>query len=66
MECYDIQETPEPEQETKINIDKDKTFNKLKQLQELIKKESALKELCKLFNKKIIDHSHSKQRRYNK
>ena len=52
MEFYDIQETPEPEQETKINIDKDKTFNKLKQLQELIKKESALKELCKLFNNK--------------
>ena len=52
MEFYDIQETPEPEQETKINIDKDKTFNKLKQLQELIKKESALKELCKSFNNK--------------
>jgi len=47
MEYYVIQETPEPEQESKINIDRDKTFNKLKQLQELIKKESALNELCK-------------------
>ena len=27
--------------------DKDKTFNKLKELQALIKKESALNELCK-------------------
>ena len=27
--------------------DKDKTFNRLKELQELIKKESALNELCK-------------------
>ena len=33
------------------NIPKDKTFNKLRDLQSLIKKESALKELCKkLFN----------------
>ena len=30
--------------------DDDKTFNKLKELQTLIKKESALKELCKKFN----------------
>jgi len=29
------------------NIPKDKTFNKLRDLQSLIKKESALKELCK-------------------
>ena len=27
--------------------DKDKTFNRLKELQSLIKKESALNELCK-------------------
>ena len=27
--------------------DNDKTFNRLKQLQDLLKKESALKELCK-------------------
>ena len=27
--------------------DNDKTFNRLKELQKLIKKESALKELCK-------------------
>ena len=31
----------------------DKTFIRLKQLQDLIKKESTLKELCK--NKKIIN-----------
>lgn len=30
------------------NIDKDKTFNKLKEIQELLKKESALNDLCKL------------------
>jgi hypothetical protein len=28
-------------------INKDKTFNRLKELQILVKKESALKELCK-------------------
>ena len=36
-----IQITPEN------NNDNDKTFNKLKDLQTLLKKESALKELCK-------------------
>ena len=30
-----------------INYSNDKTFNKLRDLQSLIKKESALKELCK-------------------
>ena len=30
------------------SLDSDKTFNKLKELQSLLKKESALKELCKL------------------
>ena len=30
--------------------DDDKTFNRLKELQTLIKKESALKELCMKFN----------------
>ena len=30
---------------------KDKNFNKLRNLQKLIRKESALKELCKLNNK---------------
>jgi hypothetical protein len=30
-----------------INPDEDKTFNRLKELQALLKKESALKELCK-------------------
>ena len=28
-------------------VDKDKTFNKLKEIQDLIKKESALNGLCK-------------------
>ena len=36
-----IQITPEN------NNDNDKTFNRLKDLQTLLKKESALKELCK-------------------
>ena len=30
--------------------DIDKTFNKLKELQSLLKKESALKELCKKYH----------------
>lgn len=30
-----------------ISSNKDKTFNKLRKLQKLIKKEAALKELCK-------------------
>lgn len=29
------------------NIDKDKTFNKLKEIQDLLKKESSLNDLCK-------------------
>jgi len=33
--------------ETPGNLDKDITFDKLKELQELLYKESALKELCK-------------------
>ena len=33
--------------ETESIQDKDKTFNRLKELQALIKKESALNELCK-------------------
>ena len=43
MEYYqiqgDTQETPEP--------DEDKTFKKLKNIQTILKKELALKELCK-------------------
>ena len=38
-----------PNNEQSLNIDK--TFNKLKELQLLLKKESALKELCKYKNK---------------
>ena len=34
---------------TPLDTSDDKTFNKLKELQALIKKESALKELCKKF-----------------
>ena len=30
-----------------LPLDNDKTFNRLKELQTLVKKESALKELCK-------------------
>ena len=49
------------------NIDKDKTFNKLKEIQDLLKKESSLVDLCKfriyLFLKK---YSLSCQRRCNK
>ena len=33
------------------NQQTDKTFNRLKELQLLLKKESALKELCKKINK---------------
>ena len=50
MEEYHIQETPEPEEEKKIV--KDKTFNRLKNIQSLLKKEVALNELCKF--KEII------------
>ena len=49
MEQYNkiVQETDE---KTPEESNKDKTFNKLKELQTLLKKESALKELCmKLF-----------------
>ena len=30
-----------------VKIDKDKTFNRLKEIQALLKKESSLNELCK-------------------
>ena len=33
--------------EPKMLVDKDKTFNKLKEIQSLLKKESSLNELCK-------------------
>ena len=36
---------------SKTIIDKDKTFNKLKEIQSLLKKESSLSDLCK----KIIE-----------
>ena len=39
------------ETNSKTIIDKDKTFNKLKEIQSLLKKESSLSDLCK----KIIE-----------
>ncbi len=33
--------------EPEMIVDKDKTFNKLKEIQSLLKKESSLNELCK-------------------
>ena len=43
--------TPKPASSPNINntdaSDNDKTFNRLKELQVLLKKESSLKELCK-------------------
>ena len=45
-------ETPEtPNIINNQSTNTDKTFNRLKELQILLKKESALKELCKLKNK---------------
>ena len=44
----DIDESSTKKSEINDNINKDKTFNKLKEIQELLKKESALNDLCKL------------------
>ena len=46
------------EEDTKVDIpagkaDKDKTFNRLKEIQNLLKKESSLNELCKKNNQFI-------------
>lgn len=44
----ETQEEQTPKEENSgQTIDKDKTFNKLKEIQALLKKESALNELCK-------------------
>ena len=43
----DYLKSPSGEKQGLNNNQKDKTFNKLRDLQSLIKKESALKELCK-------------------
>lgn len=41
-------EEKDDEEDIEINqFDEDKTFNKLKEIQVLIRKESSLKELCK-------------------
>ena len=40
-------ETPDIENTEANNNQNDKTFNRLRDLQSLLKKESALKELCK-------------------
>ena len=50
-----IEEKYEPKQEG--NEDKYNTFNRLKTIQKLLKKESALKELCKF--KEIIKYIYS-------
>ena len=44
----DTDESSTKKSEINDNINKDKTFNKLKEIQELLKKESALNDLCKL------------------
>ena len=41
-----IEKISKEENPNKI-IDKDKTFNKLKEIQDLLKKESSLNDLCK-------------------
>ena len=46
-----------PKSENMITPDNDKTFNRLKELQTLLKKESALKELCK-YHKILIFYSY--------
>lgn len=48
--------------ENEISINKNKTFNKLRKLQKLIKKEAALKELCKKYNKFYYIYSYSDKR----
>ena len=44
------------EKEEKSEIPEDKTFNKLRNIQILIRKESSLKGLCK-YDKKIIKYN---------
>ena len=39
-------------------IDKDKTFNRLREIQNLLKKESSLNELCK-YNNQFISKNYS-------
>ena len=41
-----------------ISNDRDKTFNRLRELQILLKKESSLKELCKIINIIYINYSY--------
>ena len=45
MEGEKVEDTKASEPE--MIVDKDKTFNKLKEIQSLLKKESSLNELCK-------------------
>ena len=59
----EIHENKETISETTIN--KDKTFNKLKEIQTLLKKESSLNELCKKIIKFKFNYSHSCKRRFN-
>ena len=49
-------------------VDKDKTFNRLKEIQNLLKKESSLNELCKQNNQFIspIYYSYSCKKQFNR
>ena len=48
MEGFEIQETPESDED---NIkDKDSTFNRLERIQTLLKNNESLNELCKLLS----------------
>ena len=62
-------ETPDIENTEANNNQNDKTFNRLRDLQTLLKKESALKELCKKKYKIIYfitNFSCKHKKRYNK
>ena len=63
IEKNEIHENIESISET--TIDKDKTFNRLKEIQTLLKKESSLNELCKKIIKFKFIYSHSRKRRFN-
>jgi hypothetical protein len=56
-----IEKISKEENPNKI-IDKDKTFNKLKEIQALLKKESSLNELCKFILIFKFIYSHSRKR----
>jgi len=53
------------ETNSKTIIDKDKTFNRLKEIQSLLKKESSIRELCKKIIEILFIYSHSCKKRFN-